>query len=78
MRKLAVIFALAALASGCASAPMAVSLPCSPPVVYLQEVEEPQLRGGTNKELAEWALALREALRRANLDKRRLREWASE
>ena len=50
-------------------------MPCSPPVVYMQDVPEPVLVGKTNRDLAEWALGLREALRRANLDKFHLREW---
>jgi hypothetical protein len=45
-------------------------------VVYLQDVPEPALAGKTNKDLAEYVLGLREAVRRSNLDKLRLREWA--
>jgi hypothetical protein len=50
-------------------------VPCSPPVVYLQDVPEPVLVGNTNKDLADYVLGLREALRRSNLDKFHLREW---
>ena len=51
-------------------------VPCHPPVVYLQDVPEPVLGGKTNKDLAEHVLELREAVRRSNLDKLRLRKWA--
>ncbi len=46
-----------------------------PPAVYLQDVPEPQMRGRTNGDLANWALELREALRQSNGDKKALREW---
>ena len=49
-----------------------------PPAVYLQDVEEPVLRGKTNGDLAAWAAELRAALRLANADKKALREWARE
>jgi hypothetical protein len=48
-----------------------------PPTVYLQDVQEPPLRGRTNGALAAWAIELREALRQANSDKAALREWAA-
>jgi hypothetical protein len=38
-------------------------------------VPEPVLTGQTNKDLASWAIALREALRRSNQDKQDLRAW---
>jgi hypothetical protein len=41
----------------------------------MQDVPEPPLAGATNKDLAAWAIELREALRRSNLDKYHLREW---
>jgi hypothetical protein len=44
-------------------------------VVFLQEVPEPVLSGKTNRDLAEWALDLKAALVRSNLDKYHLREW---
>jgi len=47
-----------------------------PPAVYLQDVPEPKLQGKTNGDLAEWCIALREALRLANHDKSMLREWS--
>jgi hypothetical protein len=64
---------------GCAGRPMTTAMaPCAPPVVYLQDVPEPTLTGKTNKDLADYVLGLREALRRSNLDKSRLREWMGE
>lgn len=49
-----------------------------PPVVYLQEVAEPKLGGRTNKDLLEWSVNLREALRQSNSDKAALRDWYEE
>jgi hypothetical protein len=46
-----------------------------PPIVYLQDIPEPQLRGRTNADLAAYVLDLREALRQANSDKKNLRDW---
>jgi hypothetical protein len=48
----------------------------SPPAVYLQDVPEPVRAGKTNADLAQWALDLRAALRAANGDKAKIREWA--
>ncbi|MDR2945911.1 MAG: hypothetical protein LBV79_04100 [Candidatus Adiutrix sp.] len=48
-----------------------------PPVVYLQDIDEPKLAGRTNGDLAEWAVELRAALRQANADKKALREWGT-
>jgi hypothetical protein len=56
---------------------VAVTVPCSPPVVYLQYVEEPRLNGNTNADLAKYVLELKEAVRRSNMDKMRLLEWAN-
>jgi hypothetical protein len=67
-----------ALSTGCASKPPPVITVCYPPVVYLQDVPEPTLDGRTNKDLVEYVLKLRESLKRSNLDKFHLREWASE
>ncbi len=53
------------------------SRPVMPPVVYLQEVPEPKMRGKTNGDLLAWALELREALRLANSDKAALRQWTN-
>jgi hypothetical protein len=47
-------------------------------VVWLQDVPEPVLAGRTNKDLVNWAVSLQGALRRSNLDKLHLREWADE
>ena len=74
----AISLALIILSTGCASRAVVAPIKCSPPVVWLQDVPEPVLGGHTNKDLAEWALSLKEALRRANLDKLHLREWAVE
>lgn len=49
--------------------------PALPPVVYLQAVPEPEMRGKTNGDLLAWALDLRTALRQANSDKAALRDW---
>jgi hypothetical protein len=46
-----------------------------PPLVYLQDVPAPLLRGTTNADLAGHVLDLREALKRSNLDKAALREY---
>ncbi len=46
-----------------------------PPAVYLQSVPEPQMRGRNNRDLANWALELRQALRQSNSDKAALRDW---
>ena len=46
-----------------------------PPAVYLQDVAEPTLQGNTVGDLSQWALDLRTALRLANSDKAKLREW---
>lgn len=46
-----------------------------PPMVLLQRVDEPRLRGRTNAHLADWALELRGALRQSNSDKAALRNW---
>ena len=72
--RLLIALALATLALGCA--PKTPAIPCSPPVVWLQDVPEPSLEGDTNKDLVEWIVSLQEALRRCNLDKAGLREWA--
>lgn len=62
--------------TGCANRGSPIVVPCSPPVVYLQDVAEPTLDGQTNKDLARYVLELKEALKRSNLDKYYLREWA--
>jgi type IV pilus biogenesis protein CpaD/CtpE len=77
-KKLAILALALALMGGCAAKAAPAVAPCSPPVAYLQDVPEPILRGKTNKDLAEHVLDLREALRRSNLDKFHLREWAGE
>ena len=50
----------------------------SPPVLLLQQVPEPKMRGKTNGDLLNWAIELREALRLANSDKRALQGWLEE
>ena len=65
------------LLSACGSN-QATSRPVMPPLVYLQEVPEPQFHGRTNGDLLAWALELREALRLANYDKAALRQWVEE
>ena len=74
--RLLIALALATLALGCAPKTQPAAMPCSPPVVWLQDVPEPSLEGDTNKDLVEWIVSLQEALRRCNLDKAGLREWA--
>jgi hypothetical protein len=49
-----------------------------PPAVYLQPVPEPELRGGTNADLADYVVRLVKALRLANSDKVKIQEWAAE
>ncbi|MDR0620732.1 MAG: hypothetical protein LBJ61_02485 [Deltaproteobacteria bacterium] len=41
-------------------------------------MQEPTLAGKTNKDLAEYVLGLREAVKRSNMDKFHLREWMGE
>jgi hypothetical protein len=65
-----------AFMTSCANKVSPAIVTCSPPVVYLQDVPEPELRGKTNKDLVEHVIELREAVKRSNLDKLRLREWA--
>lgn len=61
------------LLAACASNPVAVrTITVHTPVIvpvpsaYTDPVQEPQLHGNTNGDLAAWALALRQALRDAN------------
>lgn len=63
-------------ASGCAAPPVYVRE--LPPAVLLEDCEEPVSTLETNKDLAQWALALRSALRVCNNDKQALRDWAKE
>lgn len=65
---------LAAALSGCAQVPITVR--DTPPAALLEECPVPEFRAETNIELAEWALALLQALRYCNNDKEALREWA--
>ena len=67
-----------AFIASCANKTPAAMTVCFPPVVYLQDVAEPALGGNTNKDLAEYVLGLREAVRRSNMDKFHLREWMEE
>ena len=50
----------------------------SPPAAYLQEVPEPGMTGKTIADLTQWAVELRAALKVANGDKMKLREWLAE
>lgn len=70
------LLAAVALLSGCASTPVYVRE--VPPAALLEPCEEPASTLETNKDLAEWALALRTALRVCNNDKEALRHWAKE
>lgn len=47
-----------------------------PPVELLQDCPEPAILAGTNGQLAQSILNLRDALRGCNRDKAALREWA--
>ncbi len=69
--------ALTACLSACA-ADCPPPRPAIPPAVYLQDVPEPQMRGRTNGDLANWALEVRQALRQSNSDKAALRAWVKE
>jgi hypothetical protein len=64
-----------AILLGCAAKGPEVA-PCFPPVVYLQDVPEPALRGQTNQEMLLYMLDLKDALYLANSDKKALRKWA--
>lgn len=52
------------------------TLKLAPPAPLLRETATPVLRGNTNRDLLNFALELRAALREANADKAALREWA--
>lgn len=62
--------------TACSAKPCPPARSMLPPVVLMQEVPEPRLRGRTNGDLLSWSLDLREALRLANSDKAELRRWA--
>ena len=44
----------------------------------MEETPEPELSGTKVKDLVDWSVALRAALRSANGDKKILRDWADE
>ena len=73
-----ILLALSMFLSACSAKHCPSARPMLPPVVYLQEVPEPQLKGRTNKALLDWAVELREALRLANGDKKALRDWVTQ
>ncbi|MDR2300745.1 MAG: hypothetical protein LBF38_01685 [Deltaproteobacteria bacterium] len=81
IRKLAIgalgLFPIAFM-TGCANKVPPTFVSCSTPVGYLQDVAEPELKGKTNKDLIEHVVELREALKRSNLDKFHLSEWAED
>jgi hypothetical protein len=72
--KLAILAFLSLGFFGCAK-PLPELVSCSPPVIYLQDIPEPQFRGSTNHDLAIHILDLREALKLSNADKKNLRDW---
>ena len=47
-----------------------------PPMALMQDIEEPEMQGNTNKDLILWAVRMREAVMRANANLKALREWA--
>ena len=49
-----------------------------PPAVYLQSVPEPYCAIKTNGDLVDCLVVTRAALKKSNLDKEALREWAAE
>lgn len=49
-----------------------------PPIDLLQDCPEPPILAGTNGQLAQSILALRDALRGCNRDKAALRAWAAD
>ena len=57
------LLSLALCSTGCGNKPCPPARPMPPPVVYLQDVPEPRMRGQTNADLAAWAVELRAALR---------------
>lgn len=77
MNPLAAVALLSALLlASCAS-----SLPgtrMTPPVELLQDCPEPEATVKTNRQLADYATRLRDALRGCNRDKAALREWAED
>lgn len=50
----------------------------TPPALLLRETPTPVWRGNTNRDLLNFTLELRAALRNANADKAALRGWAEE
>lgn len=73
MRSAASLLAALLMASCAAVTPPQRILP---PVDLLQDCPEPPVTISTNGLLAEYALALRDALRGCNRDKAALREWS--
>lgn len=70
------ILLAALLATGCATAPQ-VPLVMAPPAVLLQDCLVPPPNVKTNEDLLQWALSMRSELRKCNIDKAALREWAA-
>jgi hypothetical protein len=52
-----------------------VPTPIYPPLEYLEKVQEPQLRGRTNNDLAKYIFALRTAIAEGNQHKVKMLEW---
>lgn len=67
--------------SGCSGAKIVRqvdTVKLTPPALLMRETATPALHGNTNRDLLNFVLELRAALREANADKAALREWASE
>jgi hypothetical protein len=67
------------LLSGCGKIEyVSVPAPIYPPIVYLEPVQEPQLKGKTNNDLAKYIFALRTAIAEGNHHKLKITEWIQE
>ncbi len=66
------------LLSACSRPCPPVTPPLLPPAFLMEETPEPELSGTKVKDLVDWSVALRAALRAANGDKKILRDWVDE
>jgi hypothetical protein len=72
----AIIFVLFLfILTGCAREVITCPPQLPPPVIYLQEIPEPIFKGAANKDLLDYIIDLRTALKTANADKEAIREY---
>jgi hypothetical protein len=55
-----------------------VATPIYPPLVYLEPVPEPKLKGKTNNDLAKYIFSLRTAIAEGNHHKLKIQQWIQE